>query len=62
VNEGVMRGTVVVPHGLPDVNVNAIVPSGVDAIERVSGTSWMTGIPARVERVARAVAEAETGG
>lgn len=47
-HESVMPGHVVVPHGLPDLNINAIIPSGIDAIERVSGNSVMTGIPARV--------------
>jgi formate dehydrogenase len=47
---GVRRGTVVVPHGLPDVNVNAVIPSGPDAVERVSGQHWMTGIPVQVSK------------
>ena len=43
--EGVLVGTVVVPHGLPDLNVNAIIPSGAEAVERISGQHRMTGIP-----------------
>ncbi|MEM7155487.1 MAG: molybdopterin-dependent oxidoreductase [Myxococcota bacterium] len=47
-SEGLARGTVVVPHGLPQINVNALIPAGADNIERVSGQLTMTGIPARV--------------
>ncbi len=47
-HESVLVGTVVVPHGLAGVNVNSIIPSGVDAIERVSGNHVMTGIPVEV--------------
>jgi hypothetical protein len=42
------------PHGLPDANVNAVIPSGPDAVERISGQRWMTGIPLQV-RAAPAV-------
>lgn len=52
--EDVRRGTVVVPHGLPDVNVNAIIPSGAVAAERISGQHWMTGIPISVRLAAEA--------
>jgi anaerobic selenocysteine-containing dehydrogenase len=52
--EEVRRGTVVVPHGLPDVNVNAIIPSGEAAVERMSGQHWMTGIPISVRLAAEA--------
>ena len=48
-NDGVMRGAIVVPHGLQGVNVNAIIPSGPDRAERLSGQHWMTGIPVRIE-------------
>lgn len=41
---GVAPRTVVIPHGLPDLNVNTLIPSGVDAIERISGQHIMTGI------------------
>ncbi|MEI8254231.1 MAG: molybdopterin-dependent oxidoreductase [Deltaproteobacteria bacterium] len=47
-HESVLAGTVVVPHGLAGVNVNSIIPSGVDAIERVSGNHVMTGIAVEV--------------
>lgn len=46
--EGLAPRTVVVPHGLAELNVNALIPAGVDRIERVSGQLTMTGIPARV--------------
>ena len=47
--DGVARGTIVVAHGLGgDANVNAIIPSGVDAIERVSGQLRMTAIAVTV--------------
>lgn len=46
--EGLAPRTVVVPHGLPGINVNALIPAGPDRIERVSGQLTMTGIPARV--------------
>jgi formylmethanofuran dehydrogenase subunit D len=50
--QDVRRGTVVVPHGLPDVNVNAVIPSGVAAVERISGQHWMTGVPVEVRAAA----------
>jgi hypothetical protein len=37
-----------VPHGLPELNVNELIPAGADAIERVSGQLTMTGIRADV--------------
>jgi formate dehydrogenase len=46
--EGVARGTVVVPHGLSEPNVNALFPT--DAIERLSGMVTLTGLPVDVER------------
>lgn len=49
-DEGVLPGTIVVPHGLPGaLNVNAIIPSGTEAIERPSGQHRMTAIPVVVE-------------
>lgn len=42
--DGVASGTVVVPHGLPGCNVNALIPAGEASIERVSGQLRMTGI------------------
>jgi formate dehydrogenase len=47
----VARGTVVVPHGLPEANVNALIPSGLAMLEPVSGQHHMTGIPVRVTPV-----------
>ncbi|MEM6993183.1 MAG: molybdopterin-dependent oxidoreductase [Myxococcota bacterium] len=35
---------VVVPHGLPDVDVNALIPAGAEHVERLSGQLRMTGI------------------
>ncbi len=55
--DGLATRTVVVPHGIPGANVNALIPSGPDAIEWLSGQHLMTGIPARVT-AARAVAAA----
>ena len=46
--EQVTPGTVVVPHGLPTVNVNKLIPSGAERVEPVSGNHWMTGIPVKV--------------
>jgi anaerobic selenocysteine-containing dehydrogenase len=46
--DGLAARTVVVPHGLPDLNVNELIPAGADAIERVSGQLTMTGIRADV--------------
>jgi len=46
--DGLAPRTVVVPHGLPDVNVNALIPSGVDEVERWSGQHRMTGIAVTV--------------
>ncbi|MEE2637542.1 MAG: molybdopterin-dependent oxidoreductase [Acidobacteriota bacterium] len=43
-HEGLAPRTIIIPHGLPDLNVNALIPSGVDAIERISGQHVMTGI------------------
>ncbi len=47
--EGVAPGTIVVPHGLPGLNVNELIPSGEAAVERLSGMHHMTGIPVSVE-------------
>ncbi|MCA9624204.1 MAG: molybdopterin-dependent oxidoreductase, partial [Myxococcales bacterium] len=55
------RGTVVVPHGLAAHNVNALIPSDHDAVERVSGQLRMTGIEARITplRTSRGVASGD---
>lgn len=47
-HEGLAPRTVVVPHGLPELNVNELLGAGPDAIERVSGQLTMTGIAASV--------------
>lgn len=54
--EGVARGTVVVPHGVPGASVNAIIPSGEGAVERISGQHVMTGLS--VDIAPRAMGEA----
>ena len=46
--EGLAPRTIVVPHGLPELNINGIIPGGADHIERVSGQLTMTGIAAQV--------------
>jgi formate dehydrogenase len=45
---GVSPGTVVVPHGVPGRNVNALMPSGVTQLEPLSGQHRMTGIAVQV--------------
>src|SRR5262249_51118890 len=45
---GVVPGTVVVPHGVPGMNVNALMPSGVTHLEPLSGQHRMTGIAVQV--------------
>ncbi|MBK7974042.1 MAG: molybdopterin-dependent oxidoreductase [Deltaproteobacteria bacterium] len=55
--DGLALGTIVIPHGLPGANVNALIPSGPDAIEWLSGQHVMTGIPVKVS-AARASAAA----
>ena len=42
------QGTVVVPHGVPGMNVNALMPSGVTHLEPLSGQHHMTGIAVQV--------------
>lgn len=46
--EGVAPGTIVVPHGVPGLNVNALIPSGEEAVERLSGQHHMTGVAVSV--------------
>lgn len=50
----IARGLVVIPHGLPGVNVNALLPTGLDRIEPLSGQHRMTGVPVRVTPAASA--------
>jgi hypothetical protein len=45
---GVSPGTVVVPHGVPGMNVKALMPSGVTQLEPLSGQHRMTGIAVQV--------------
>ena len=49
--EGVVCGTVVVPHGELDVNVNELLPAGAAHIEPISGQLHMSGIPVEVRAV-----------
>jgi len=42
-HDGVMVGTVIVPHGLPEVNVNKLIGSDHSLIEPLSGMHRMTG-------------------
>jgi anaerobic selenocysteine-containing dehydrogenase len=42
-HDGVMAGTVIVPHGLPEVNVNKLIGSAHSLIEPLSGMHRMTG-------------------
>ncbi len=44
----VAPGVVVVPHGLPHANINALIPSGGEMLEPLSGQHRLTGIPVRV--------------
>ncbi len=46
--EGIAPRTVVVPHGLPELNINELIGAGPQAVERVSGQLTMTGIAASV--------------
>lgn len=41
--DGVLSGTIVVPHGLPEVNVNRLISSAQHFIEPASGMHQMTG-------------------
>jgi formate dehydrogenase len=49
--DGVLRRTVVLPHGIPGLNFNDLVPTGAESIERLTGMSRMTGIAVQVELV-----------
>ena len=42
-HEGVLPGMVVVPHGLPEANVNNLISSDRSLIEPLSGMHRMTG-------------------
>jgi len=47
---GVPQGIVVVPHGVPYMNVNALIPTGGAMLEPLSGQHRMTGIVVQVTR------------
>jgi hypothetical protein len=47
-DHSVLPGTVVVPHGVPGMNVNALIPTGVERLEPLSGQHYMTGITVQV--------------
>jgi len=49
-NDGVMPGTVIVPHGLPAVNVNKLISSDHSLIEPLSGMHRMTGNRVQVKK------------
>ena len=49
-HEGVLPGMVVVPHGLPEANVNNLIGSDRSLIEPVSGMHRMTGNQVQVKR------------
>lgn len=55
----VARRTVVVPHGVPGLNVNCLIPSGQHAIERLSGQHIMTGIAVELSPRSEATVAAE---
>ena len=45
---GVPQGIVVIPHGVPGLNVNALIPTGVTMLEPLSGQHQMTGIAVQI--------------
>jgi formylmethanofuran dehydrogenase subunit D len=49
-HEGVLPGMVVVPHGLPEANVNTLIGSDRSLIEPLSGMHRMTGNRVQVKR------------
>lgn len=49
-HESVLPGMVVIPHGLPEVNVNTLIASDRSLIEPVSGMHRMTGNQVQVTR------------
>ena len=48
--KSVTCGTVVVPHGLPDVNVNRLIASDPQFIEPISGMHQMVGHSVQIEK------------
>ncbi len=55
-NDGVMAGTVVVPHGLPGTNVNILIGSDHSLIEPLSGMHRMSGHRVLLRKVCPSVA------
>jgi formate dehydrogenase len=55
-DSGVLPGTVVVPHGVPGMNVNALIPTGVAMLEPLSGQHYMTGTIVQVSLATQSVA------
>jgi anaerobic selenocysteine-containing dehydrogenase len=47
-HEGIAIGTIVVPHGELEVNVNELIPAGPEHVEPLSGMCLMTGVPVDV--------------
>ena len=52
----VQTGMLIVPHGVPNHNINALIPSGVAYVEPLSGNHWMTGFPVTVTAVDKPIA------
>lgn len=50
-HEGVMVGTVIVPHGLPEANVNRLIGSDQALIEPLSGMHRMTGNRVQIRKL-----------
>jgi anaerobic selenocysteine-containing dehydrogenase len=50
-HEGLAARTIVVPHGIPELNINVVIPAGPQNVERCSGMLTLTGIMARVTAV-----------
>lgn len=51
-HDGVMAGTVIVPHGLPEVNINKLIGSSHSLIEPLSGMHRMTGNRVQIRKTA----------
>jgi anaerobic selenocysteine-containing dehydrogenase len=49
-HDAIMPGTVIVPHGLPDVNVNRLIPNDQRMIEPASGMHQMVGHPVHIHK------------
>ena len=48
-SDDVAPGMLIIPHGLPQANVNGLIPSTPEMIEPLSGQHRMTGVPVWVE-------------